>query len=140
LKTTSSHAEGCTRRWLLDSRKFIGENGKVVGVEVESVEWEKDSESGRMNLIHTGKTEVIKAELVLLAMGFTNPVQEGLLEELGAEKDARKNVKVNGDQSTSVDGVFAAGDASTGASLVVKCIASGRRAAQGINKYLKSKN
>jgi glutamate synthase (NADPH/NADH) small chain len=89
-----------------------------------------------MNLIHTGKVERIPAGLVLLAMGFTNPVAEGLLEQLGVEKDARGNVKVDASQRSSVDKVFAAGDASTGASLVVRCIASGRNAAKNIHEYL----
>lgn len=136
LKTSSSHEEGCDRRWLLDTRAIKGEDGKVTEVEVEEVEWQKDPETGRMNLIHTGKTDTIKAGLVLLAMGFTNPVQEGLLEQLGVEKDGRKNVKVDARQRSSVDKVFAAGDAATGASLVVRCIASGRKAAEGIQQYL----
>jgi glutamate synthase (NADPH/NADH) small chain len=92
-----------------------------------------------MNLVHTGKTEVIKADLVLLAMGFTNPVEEGLLEQLGVEKDARKNIKVDASHKSSVDKVFAAGDASTGASLVVRCIASGRDTAAAIDKMLSGK-
>ncbi|MCM1517081.1 MAG: glutamate synthase subunit beta [Pseudoflavonifractor sp.] len=137
LKTSSSHEEGCERRWLLDTKVIKGKDGKVTEVEVEEVDWEKDPETGRMNLVHTGKTDTIKAELVLLAMGFTNPVQEGLLEQLGVETDGRKNVKVDGSQRSSVDKVFAAGDASTGASLVVRCIASGRKAAEGIQEYLK---
>lgn len=140
LKTSSSHEEGCTRRWLLDTRKFIGKDGHVNEVEIEEVSWEKDSETGRMNLVHSGKKEIIPAQLVLLAMGFTNPVAEGLLEQLGVEKDQRGNVKVDARQQSSVDKVFAAGDASTGASLVVKCIASGRKAAQGIHEYLMSKS
>lgn len=136
LKTSSSHDEGCNRRWLLDTRRIIGENGKVTEVEVEEVRWEKDEATGRMNLIHTGNVERIKAELVLLAMGFTNPVQDGILKQLGVEKDARGNVKVDDKQQSSIDKVFAAGDASTGASLVVRCIASGRKAAEGIHNYL----
>lgn len=140
LKTSSSHEEGCTRRWLLDTRKFIGKDGHVNEVEIEEVSWEKDPETGRMNLIHSGKKEIIPAQLVLLAMGFTNPVAEGLLEQLGVEKDQRGNVKVDGHQQSSVAKVFAAGDASTGASLVVKCIASGRKAAQGIHEYLMNKS
>ncbi|MCM1336166.1 MAG: glutamate synthase subunit beta [Candidatus Amulumruptor caecigallinarius] len=138
LKTSSSHMEGCTRRWLLDTRRFIGKDGHVNEVEIEEVSWEKDPETGRMNLIHSGKKETIPAQLVLLAMGFTNPVAEGLLEQLGVEKDARGNVKVADNQQSSVPKVFAAGDASTGASLVVRCIASGRKAAKGINAYLKA--
>ena len=139
LKTSSSHLEGCERRWLLDTKKFIGKDGKVDEVEVEEVNWEKDLQTGKMTLIHTGKIERIPAQLVLLAMGFTNPVAEGLLEQLGVEKDARGNVKVNASQQSSVEKVFAAGDASTGASLVVRCIASGRNAAKGIDAFLKSK-
>ena len=76
---------------------------------------------------------------MLLAMGFTNPVYDGLLAGLKPELDARKNVKVDDRQMTSVDKVFAAGDASTGASLVVRCIASGQKAAAGIDQYLKDK-
>ncbi len=139
LKTSSSHDEGCNRRWLLNTRRIIGENGKVTEVEVEEVRWEKDEATGRMNLIHTGNVERIKAELVLLAMGFTNPVQDGILKQLEVEKDARGNVKVDDKQQSSIDKVFAAGDASTGASLVVRCIASGRKAAEGIHNYLTEK-
>ena len=139
LKTSSSHEEGCERRWLLDTKKFIGNGDNVEAVEVEEVEWQKDEKTGKMNLLHTGRISTIKAELVLLAMGFTNPVYDGLIKELNVELDCRKNVKVDGNQSTSVDKVFAAGDASTGASLVVRCIASGQKTAQEIDKYLKNK-
>lgn len=137
LKTSSSHEEGCERRWLLDTKRFIGENGKLTGVEVEEVEWKKNEETGRMDLIHTGKTEVIKAELVLLAMGFVNPVQEGVISQLKPELDARKNIKVDSSQKSSVEKVFAAGDSSTGASLVVRAIASGLNAAKGIADFLR---
>ena len=137
LKTSSSHLEGCERRWLLDTRRFVDDGtGKVGSVEVEEVEWIKDPETGRMNLKHTGNKDTIKAELVLLAMGFVNPVQEGLVADLNVEKDARKNVRVDEHQQSSVEKVFAAGDASTGASLVVRCLASGRNAAKGIDRFL----
>lgn len=138
LKTSSSHEEGCDRRWLLDTRRFVpDEKGNVKEVEVEEVEWEKDPATGRMNLKHTGKKSTIKAELVLLAMGFTNPVTEGIINDLGLEKDARGNVKTAATtHATSVDKVFAAGDVNTGASLVVRCIAAGRDTAKAIDKYL----
>ena len=139
LKTSSSHLEGCDRRWLLDTRKFTGKDGKVEEVVVEAVEWEKDETTGKMSLKHTGEVETIPAQLVLLAMGFTNPQAEGLLDQLGVEKDARGNVKVGDSQQTSIEKVFAAGDASTGASLVVKCISSGQKAAKGIDDYLRTK-
>lgn len=137
LKTSSSHLEGCDRRWLLDTRKFIAdEDGRVKEVEVEEVIWDKDPESGRMNLVHTGKTDTIKAELVLLAMGFTNPVPEGIIDTLGLKKDSRGNVMTDPAGQTSLKNVFAAGDVASGASLVVRCIASGRAAANGIHTYL----
>lgn len=138
LKTSSSHEEGCDRRWLLDTRRFVpDEKGNVKDVEVEEVEWKKDPATGRMNLKHTGKKSTIKAELVLLAMGFTNPVAEGIINDLGLEKDARGNVKTAATtHATSVDKVFAAGDVNTGASLVVRCIAAGRDTAKAIDKYL----
>ena len=138
LKTSSSHEEGCDRRWLLDTRRFVADSkGHLKEVEVEEVEWEKDDVTGRMNLKHTGRKDTIKAQLVLLAMGFTNPVAEGLLEQLGVEKDGRGNVKVDPlTHATSVDKVFAAGDVASGASLVVRCIAAGRDTAAAISRYL----
>lgn len=140
LKTSSSHLEGCDRRWLLDTRKFVADDkGRVKEVEVEEVEWEKDPETGRMNLIHTGRKDTIKAELVLLAMGFTNPVAEGIIDTLGLDKDTRGNVKTSENGQSSHEKVFAAGDVATGASLVVRCIASGRNAAKGIDAYLSEK-
>ncbi|MBB3188022.1 glutamate synthase subunit beta [Microbacter margulisiae] len=136
LKTSSSHEEGCVRRWNLDTVKFIGEDGKVTGAEIEEVEWAKDAE-GRMTMTRTGKKEVIKAELVLLSMGFVNPVYEGLLQELGVELTQRKNVAIDNAYHTSVDKVFAVGDAAMGASLVVRAIASGRDAAIDIDRFLR---
>lgn len=117
LKTSSSHEEGCTRRWSLSSLKFIGgTDGHVTGVEVEEVEWLPNPDGGRPTMKPTGKKEVIKAELVLLAMGFLRPEQKELPE-----------------------GVFVAGDAATGASLVVRCIAGGRKVARDIDAYLSRK-
>ncbi len=139
LKTSTSHEEGCERRWLLDTCRFIGdEDGRVKAVEVEHVEWQPD-ETGRMQLVHTGKKELIEADLVLLAMGFTGAQESPIFEQLGVERDQRGCIKANpATRSTSAEGVFAAGDVSTGASLVVRCIASGQEAAKGINNYLKS--
>ncbi len=137
LKTSSSHLEGCDRRWLLDTKRIIADkSGHVREVEVEEVRWEKDPESGRMNLVHTGNTYNIKADLVLLAMGFTNPVAEGLLSQFGVALDGRGNVRTDASHVTSVAGVFAAGDVASGASLVVRGIASGRDTAKAIDIYL----
>ena len=114
LKTSSSHEEGCTRRWSLTSNRFIGtKDGRVCGVEVEEVEWIPSPDGGRPIMRLTGKKETLKADLVLLAMGFLKPQQPAFASN-----------------------VFVAGDAATGASLVVRCIAGGRKAAQDINAYL----
>ena len=138
LKTSSSHKEGCERRWALDTRKFIGENGRVTAVEVEEVKWEKD-QSGRLQLIRTGNVDVIQADLVFLAMGFVHPVQEGLVEQLNLAVDGRKNIAVSKSMETSYAKVFAAGDAIYGAGLVVRSIASGRDVAKQIHYYLDKK-
>lgn len=114
LKTSSSHEEGCKRRWSLTSNRFIGtKDGRVCGVEVEEVEWIPSPDGGRPVMRPTGKKETLKADLVLLAMGFLKPQQPAF-----------------------ANNVFVAGDAATGASLVVRCIAGGRKAAQDINAYL----
>ena len=113
LKTTSSHEEGCTRRWSLTSNQFIGKNGKVTGVEVEQVEWTPSTDGGRPTMVPTGKKEIIEADIVLLAMGFLKPEQP----------EFPKNV-------------FIAGDAATGASLVVRAMAGGRKIAAKIDNLI----
>jgi glutamate synthase (NADPH/NADH) small chain len=135
LKTSSSHQEGCVRKWSLNTNKFIGENGKVTEVQVEEVEWTKD-ENGRFNMKPTGKTDIIKADLVFLALGFVHPVHEGLLTELGIKFDGRGNVATDKESKSNVAKVFATGDAAMGASLVVRAIASGRKVAEDIHKTL----
>jgi len=136
LKTSSSHKEGCDRRWCLATKRFVGEKGKVTGVEVAEVEWTKDA-SGRMTMEETGRTETIKADLVLLCLGFVHPVHEGLLEQLKVEYDNRGNVAAVAPSQSSISKVFVAGDVTSGASLVVRAIASGREAAEQIDSYLK---
>ena len=135
LKTSSSHEEGCERRWMLNTIEFKGQNGTVNEVVVEKIDWKK-SEDGRMMMVASGNIETIKADIVFLALGFVHPVHEGLLDELGVAYDPRGNVAVNKNNQSSVSKVFAAGDASLGASLVVKAIASGRKVAEDINRIL----
>jgi glutamate synthases, NADH/NADPH, small subunit len=135
LKTSSSHQEGCVRKWALNTNKFVGEKGQLTEVHVEEVEWTKD-ESGRWSMKATGKTDVIKADLVFLALGFIHPVHEGLLTELGVEFDGRGNVAVDKTSQSTVKKVFATGDAAMGASLVVRAIASGRKVAEDIHNSL----
>lgn len=114
LKTSSSHEEGCERRWLLTTNKFIGtKDNRVCGAEVEEVEWKPNPDGGRPIMVPTGKKETIECDIVFLAMGFLRPEQPKFAEN-----------------------VFVAGDVATGASLVVRCIAGGRKAAQQIDAYL----
>ncbi|MCR5697372.1 MAG: glutamate synthase subunit beta [Marinilabiliaceae bacterium] len=140
LKTTSSHKEGCDRRWSLSTKRFIGdEKGNVKKAELVEVEWVKDEATGRMQMKEKeGSAFQIDVELVLLCMGFLSPVHEGLVNDLGVELDQRGNIKVDAHGTTSVPGVFAAGDAATGASLVVRAIARGRETAMGVIEYLKA--
>ena len=135
LKTSSSHQEGCIRKWSLNTNQFIGVKGQLTEVLVEEVEWTKD-EKGRWNMKPTGKTDVIKADLVFLALGFIHPIHEGLVTELGLELDARGNIIANKEGKSNVAKVFATGDAAIGASLVVRAIALGRKTAEDIHKTI----
>ncbi|MBR4390430.1 MAG: glutamate synthase subunit beta [Prevotella sp.] len=114
LKTTSSHEEGCVRRWNINTLEFLGEDGKLTGVKVQEIDWEPNPEGGRPLMVEKGKPEIIKAELVLLAMGFLKPEHPEYPEN-----------------------VFVSGDAASGASLVVRALASGIETARKVNEYLK---
>jgi len=135
LRTSSSHEEGCERDWAVATKEFIGENGKVKKIKIVPVQW-KD---GKMTELSQSETE-IKADLVLLAMGFLGPVQSGLIEQFAVEKDARSNVKAatEGPKAyyTSVPKVFAAGDMRRGQSLVVWAIREGRQCAHSVDSFL----
>jgi glutamate synthase (NADPH/NADH) small chain len=134
-KTSSSHLEGCHRRWNLSTKRFIGENDRLTGVEVVAVRWEKDS-AGRLTMQETGAPEIIPADLALLSMGFVHPVHEGLLDRLGVAYDVRGNVAADAFNQTSIANLFVAGDAHYGAGLVVRAIASGRQAAAAIDRFV----
>lgn len=136
LKTSSSHKEGCERRWSLNTKRFIGENGVLTGVELVEVEWTKD-ESGRQTMKEVGKPEILQVDFVFLALGFVHPVQDTLIKELDLAVDARKNIATDAKRATNTAKVFGAGDCISGQSLVVKCIASGRETAKHIDDYLK---
>ncbi len=114
LKVSSSHEEGCLRRWNINTLRFLGTDGRLTGVEIQPVEWEPSPDGGRPRMVPAGSTEVIPAEIVLLAMGFLKPVlPEGLPEN-----------------------VFHAGDVANGPSLVVRAMASGHEAAAKVDGYL----
>ena len=115
LKTTSSHEEGCTRRWNINTLEFIGKNGRLTGVKVQPIDWKPNPEGGRPIMIEAGEPEIIKCEICFLAMGFLKPQH--------AEQPSN---------------VFICGDAQNGASLVVRAMASGRDAAKKVDSYIKS--
>ena len=113
LKTTSSHEEGCTRRWNINTLEFLGKDGRLTGVKVQEIDWKPNPDGGRPLMVEKGKPEVIKAELVLLAMGFLRP-----------------------EHPQYPANVFVCGDAQSGASLVVRAMASGKQTAQKVDQYL----
>lgn len=137
LKTSTSHEEGCKRRWNISTTRFNGMQQRVVSADIEQVEWQLENGRHVMKPV-PGTKETIQADLVLLAMGFVHPVLEGLVTDLGLELSERKNIKVGSNHQSSIENVFAAGDAITGASLVVNAIASGRRVAKSVHEYLKT--
>ena len=134
LRTSSSHDEGCAREFAISTQEFIGAKGKVTGVKTVRVEWQ----DGKMQPV-TGSEQLLKADLVLLAMGFVNPLAT-VLDAFGAEKDARGNARAStelvGGYATTVKKVFAAGDMRRGQSLVVWAIREGRQAARTIDEFL----
>jgi glutamate synthase (NADPH) small chain len=136
LKTTTSHEEGCERYWSLSTLRFLGENNHVTGVEAEDVIWK--NANGRYIIEPVeGTRKKIEADLVLLALGFVHPVIEGLLAELELDLNMRKNIRVDEQNLTSRQKIFAAGDSVSGASLVVNAIASGRKVARDIDRFLR---
>ena len=114
LKTTSSHEEGCTRRWNVNTLEFLGKNGVLTGVKVQEISWKPNPDGGRPIMMAAGEPEIIKADMALLAMGFLKPQ----MPEFPSN-------------------VFVTGDAASGASLVVRAMASGRLTAQKVNAFLK---
>jgi glutamate synthase (NADPH/NADH) small chain len=137
LRTSSSHEEGCQRDWAVATKRFEGRDGRVEKLVAARVDWHKGAD-GQTRMVEVPGSEFeIKADLVLLAMGFVNPVQQGLLAELALERDARSNVRANTDDyRTSVDRVFAAGDMRRGQSLVVWAILEGRQCARAVDAFL----
>jgi len=136
LRTSSSHEEGCQRDWSVATKAFEGQNGQVTQAHCIRVEWKQEGGRWVMNEI-PGSEFTLKADLVLLAMGFLHPVHEGMLKGLGVEMDERGNVRANTlDYKTSLEKVFTAGDMRRGQSLVVWAIREGRQAARAVDEYL----
>jgi glutamate synthase (NADPH/NADH) small chain len=137
LRTSSSHQEGCERDWSVQTRKAIGEDGKITALECVRVEWQL-GDGGQMKLVEVPGSEfTLKADLVLLAMGFVSPKKAGLVEQSGVELDARGNVKAPlTNYQTSKAKIFSCGDMRRGQSLVVWAIREGRQCARGVDEFL----
>ncbi len=130
-RVASAHEEGGDRVYAVNTKEFVGEDGHVSGLRISEVEMI----DGKFQEVE-GTEQVLPAQLVLFAMGFTGPEQEGLVDQLGVELDERGNVKRDLDYMSSVPGVFVAGDCGRGQSLIVWAIAEGRAAAAGVDKFL----
>ena len=131
-RTAGAHEEGGERAYSISTRRFIGEGGRLTGLETVQVKWE-----GGKPVEIAGSEKILPAELCFLAMGFTGPEKGPLLDGLGVDLDARGNVKADArTRMTSVPGVFTAGDMTRGQSLVVWAISEGRKAAQGVDRFL----
>ena len=137
MRTSSSQEEGCERDWSVVTHRAVGSNGRVTAIECVRVEWRQDN-SGRMGMQEIeGSTFQLDADLVLLAMGFVGSRREGMVDQSGVSLDARGNVLADTvNYSTSIDGVFAAGDMRRGQSLVVWAIREGRQCARAVDAYL----
>nr|VFK29295.1 MAG: glutamate synthase (NADH) small subunit [Candidatus Kentron sp. MB]VFK74731.1 MAG: glutamate synthase (NADH) small subunit [Candidatus Kentron sp. MB] len=135
LRTSSSQEEGCQQDWAVASQSFVGDNGKVTGVNLIRVDWQQHDGRHVMKEI-PGSEFFVKADLVLLAMGFLHPTQSGLLDRLSVALDERGNVAAE-EFRTSIDKVFTAGDMHRGQSLVVWAIREGRQCAEAVDVYLR---
>jgi glutamate synthase (NADPH/NADH) small chain len=136
LRTSSSHDEGCERLWAVSTREFVGSGGRVERLSAVQVEWAQVD--GRWQMSEIPGSEFDRpADLVLLAMGFVSPVHDGLIEQLAVATDQRGNIAATTDDySTTVPGVFAAGDMRRGQSLVVWAIKEGRQCARAVDQFL----
>jgi glutamate synthase (NADPH/NADH) small chain len=139
MKVSSSHEEGCDRYWGVNTKEFLGdENGNLRAIKVTDVSWELDvmGRPIKFNEVEGSERE-IACQRVFLAMGFLNPQYQGMIESLGVELDARKNVKATeGVYRTNISKVFTAGDMRRGQSLVVWAISEGREAARKVDEFL----
>jgi glutamate synthase (NADPH/NADH) small chain len=136
LRTSSSQEEGCERDWSVLTKQAIGQDGRVTALECVRVEWQNTN--GRFVMQEVPhSTFTLKADLVLLAMGFLGPRRPGMIEQSGVELDPRGNVRANTiDYRTSISKIFAAGDMRRGQSLVVWAIREGRQCARAIDEFM----
>ena len=137
LRTTTSHEEGCRRRWSVKTTRLSGRGVRVASLHGIGVQWYQANDQWRMRDVPGSEFEM-PVDLVLIAMGFEHVEHSPLVDSLGLKLDDRGNLAVNADGETSEPGIFAAGDAMTGASLVVRAIHSGRTVAASIDRWLAS--
>jgi len=138
LRTSSSHEEGCDRMWSVLTKEFLGRDVHVRGLRCVKLAWSEPDASGRRTYKEIPGSEFeLEADLVLLALGFTQVEQGRLVEDLPLETDGRGHIKVDKELRTSAPDVFAAGDCTTGASLVVHAVHLGRRMAESVDRYLR---
>lgn len=137
LRTSSSHEEGADRDWAITTKSIVGSKGKVNKIIAARVEWKRDEATGQMKMEEVPESEFeIKADLVLLAMGFVSPLKQ-VLDAFGVQTDGRGNAMANTDNyQTSVSKIFAAGDMRRGQSLVVWAIREGRQCARAVDEFL----
>ena len=136
LRSSAAHEEGGVRDYNISTKSFSGSNGTVEKLNAVRLNWQADA-SGRMQMAEIAGSEFdVDADLVLLALGFLHPQKAGIVEDLGLELDPRGNIKTDANKMSSVPGIFAAGDASRGQSLVVWALSEGREAARGLDLYL----
>jgi glutamate synthase (NADPH) small chain len=137
LRSSSSHEEGCQRDWAVATKRFEGADGQVQKLIAARVAWQKDSNAQMVMREIPGSEFEMKADLVLLAMGFVGPIHGGLIDSLRVTKDQRGNVAADTDTyRTSLPKVFAAGDMRRGQSLVVWAIREGRQCARAVDEFL----
>ena len=137
MRTSSSQEEGCQRDWSVATKAFLGSNGKVEKLLAVRLDWQKNDQGQMVMKEVPGSEFEVKADLVLLAMGYLHPVHEGMLKDFNVGLDNRGNIAANTDNyKTNLDKVFAAGDMRRGQSLVVWAIREGRQAARAIDEYL----
>jgi len=137
LRTSSSHEEGCQREWAVLTKEFLGDNGQVRALRVGRLKWSEPDETGRQHFEEIpGSDFEIKADLVLLAMGFVHVEHGPLVQKFDLPLDERGNIVIDDNYMTGVPGVFAGGDSVMGASLVVRAIYQGRELADSVHEYL----
>ena len=138
LKTTTSHEEGCDRSWAVATKEFIGDKeGNLTALKTVELEWKSEGERPSQFIERPGSEKIIDCDLVLLAMGFVSPQQQGMLESLDVELDERGNVKATEKEyKTSISKIFTCGDMRRGQSLVVWAISEGRECARMVDEFL----